>query len=110
MCDACRALEEKGIGVVQYSFPTVKPIDKETILRCAESAEAVFAAEEHNITGGFGSAVAEVMAERGAGIPLHRIGMNDEYCTEVGSQEFLREEYGLSSERITEYILDKINR
>ena len=38
--------------------------------------------------------MAEVMAERGAGIPLHRIGMNDEYCTEVGSQEFLREEYG----------------
>lgn len=110
VCDACRALEEKGIGVVQYSFPTVKPIDKETILRCAESAEAVFTVEEHNITGGFGSAVAEVMAERGAGIPLHRIGMNDEYCTEVGSQEFLREEYGLSSEKITEYILDKINR
>ncbi len=110
VCDACKALEEKEIGVVQYSFPTVKPIDKETILRCTESAEAVFTIEEHNITGGFGSAVAEVMAERGTGIPLHRIGMNDEYCTEVGSQEYLREEYGLSSEKITEYILDKINR
>ena len=109
VCDACALLEAKGIGVIQYSFPTVKPIDQETILKCAEETEAVFTVEEHNIMGGFGSAVAEVMAEAGTGSPLYRIGMHDEYCEKVGDQKYLRNEYGLSAAKIEEYILKKIN-
>lgn len=110
VCDACRSLEQKDVGILQYSFPTVKPIDREAIIKCAKDTDAVFTVEEHNITGGFGSAVAEVMAEVACGTPLYRIGLNDEYCTKVGSQQYLRNEYGLSAEKIAEYILDKMNR
>lgn len=110
VCDACRSLEQKDVGILQYSFPTVKPIDREAIIKCAKDTDAVFTVEEHNITGGFGSAVAEVMAEVAGGTPLYRIGLNDEYCTKVGSQQYLRNEYGLSAEKIAEYILDKMNR
>ena len=109
VCDACRELENAGIRVIQYSFPTVKPIDSETITACVKEAAAVFTIEEHNITGGFGSAVAEVMAEAGGAPPLYRIGLHDEYCTKVGSQQYLREEYGLSAEKIAAYIRAKIN-
>lgn len=108
VCDACGKLEEKGIGILQYSFPTVKPIDSETVAKCLRDTEAVFTVEEHNIIGGFGSAAAEVAAELGTGTPLYRIGMNDQYCTVVGTQEYLRNEYGLSAEKIAEYILNKI--
>lgn len=108
VCDACGKLEEKGTGILQYSFPTVKPIDRETITECLKTTEAVFTVEEHNIIGGFGSAAAEVAAELGSGTPLYRIGMNDQYCTMVGTQEYLRNEYGLSAEKIAEFILEKI--
>ena len=109
VCDACRELENAGIRVIQYSFPTVKPIDSETITACVKEAAAVFTIEEHNITGGFGSAVAEGMGEAGGAPPLYRIGLHDEYCTKVGSQQYLREEYGLSAEKIAAYIRAKIN-
>ena len=110
VCDACSFLEQKDVGILQYSFPTVKPIDREAVIKCAKDTDAVFTVEEHNITGGFGSAVAEVMAEVACGTPLYRIGLNDEYCTKVGSKQYLRNEYGLSAEKIAEYILDKMNR
>ena len=108
VCDACQELENAGVRVIQYSFPTVKPIDRDTIADCAKKADAVFTIEEHNIIGGFGSAVAEVMAEMGGAPPLYRIGLHDEYCAKVGSQQYLREEYGLSAEKIAAYIHRKI--
>lgn len=108
VCDACRALEQRGVRVLQYSFPTVKPIDGETIRECMKESEAIFTVEEHNIIGGFGSAVAEVMAEEGGAVPLYRLGMNDEYCTEVGSQQYLRNVYGMSAEKIEETVRQKL--
>ena len=107
VCDACSELERSGIRVIQYSFPTVKPIDRDTIRECAKKADVLFTVEEHNITGGFGSAVAEVLAETPGAPPLYRIGLHDEYCTKVGSQQYLREEYGLSAEKIAAYIRGK---
>lgn len=107
VCDACAILEEQGIGVLQYSFPTVKPIDQEVIRECARAADAVFTVEEHNIIGGFGGAVAEVMAEMGGSAPLYRIGIQDAYCTKVGSQQYLRNEYGISAGKIAEFIMKK---
>ena len=61
--------------------------------------------EEHNIIGGLGSAVAEVLAEEGSNAKLVRIGLEDEYTSIVGTQEYLREQYGLSANQITKKIL-----
>lgn len=97
---ACDMLEEQGIAVEQYSFPTVKPIDSDVIKDCAERFDHIFTVEEHNVVGGFGSAVAEVVAEFGGKAKLHRIGINDFYCIEVGSQAYLREQVGINADGI----------
>ncbi|MGN1139188.1 MAG: transketolase family protein [Ruminococcus sp.] len=101
---ACDMLEEKGIAVEQYSFPTVKPIDRAVIEDCADRFDNIFTVEEHNIVGGFGGAVAEVLAECGGKARLHRIGIDDFYCIEVGSQAYLREQVGINAEGITNRI------
>lgn len=97
---ACDMLEENGIAVEQYSFPTVKPIDRKVIEDCANRFDNIFTVEEHNIVGGFGGAVAEVLAECGVKAKLHRIGIDDFYCIEVGSQAYLREQVGINAEGI----------
>lgn len=97
---ACDMLEQQGIAVEQYSFPTVKPIDRAVIENCANRFDNIFTVEEHNIVGGFGGAVAEVLAECGGKAKLHRIGIDDFYCIEVGSQAYLREQVGINAEGI----------
>lgn len=97
---ACDMLEQQGIAVEQYSFPTVKPIDRKVIEDCANRFDNIFTVEEHNIVGGFGGAVAEVLAECGGKAKLHRIGIDDFYCIEVGSQAYLREQVGINAEGI----------
>ena len=105
---ACQILEEKGITPTVYTFPTVKPLDVKTILECADSHDLIVTCEEHNVVGGFGGAVAEVMAENPSKARLMRIGMSDEYCVKVGNQKYLRNEYGMSGEKIANKILEKI--
>ncbi len=101
---ACDMLEAMGFGTEQYSFPTVKPIDRRVISDCANRFDNIFTVEEHNIVGGFGSAVAEVLAESDGGAKLHRIGINDFYCIEVGSQAYLRKQVGINAEGITKTV------
>ena len=98
-------LTKKGFSPAVYTFPTVKPIDVEQIRECAEQFDYIVTCEEHNIVGGFGSAVAEVMAEmKSRKASLIRIGMNDQYAVLVGNQKYLREKYGMSAEKIAERI------
>ncbi len=106
---ACEELKEKGYNPAVYTFPTVKPIDKETIEKVSREFELVVTCEEHNIVGGFGSAVAEVMAEmRDKKTLLLRIGLNDEYSVRVGNQKYLRQQYGIDAKSIVEQIIEHI--
>ena len=105
---ACEILEKNGINPTVYTFPTVKPLDVKAILECADSHDLIVTCEEHNVVGGFGGAVAEVMAENPSKARLMRIGMSDEYCVKVGNQKYLRNEYGMSGEKIANKILEKI--
>lgn len=108
IAEACEILEESGISPTIYTFPTVKPIDDEVIKKVAESHELIVTCEEHNISGGFGSAVAEVLAELPAHARLIKVGMNDEYSTLVGDQKYLRHQYGMSGKKIAEKILHEV--
>ena len=102
-------LKDQGFSPAVYTFPTVKPIDREVIAKYAAQCDLIVTCEEHNIVGGFGSAVAEVMAEldqRKA--RLLRIGIEDVYSTVVGSQEYLREYYGMDGKSIARKILEQI--
>lgn len=56
-------MQQKGYSPAVYTFPTVKPLDVNVIQKCAKEFDLIVTCEEHNIVGGFGSAVAEVMAE-----------------------------------------------
>ena len=105
---ACDILEQHGIAAEQYSFPTVKPIDKHTIADCAARFDHIFTVEEHNIVGGFGSAVAEVLGESGESVRLHRLGIGDFYCSEVGTQAYLRDFAGISAQKIAQTIEETV--
>jgi len=102
--DAAKLLKDKGLSVAQCSFPTLKPLDKETILEYANKCKIIATVEEHNIIGGLGSAVAEVMAENPSNAKLIRFGLNETYTSIVGKQDYLREQYGISAEKIAQRI------
>lgn len=108
--EACDMLVQKDFDPAVYTFPTVKPIDKEVIEYCSEKFEMIVTCEEHNIMGGFGSAVAEVMAEmKSKKAYLLCVGINDEYSVKVGNQKYLRSQYGIDGQGIVKKIEEKIN-
>jgi transketolase len=103
-------LKEVGIEPALFTFPTVKPIDKEVIKECAAIYDLIVTVEEHNIVGGFGSAVSETVSEiKGMKATVLRIGLDDKYSSIVGSQKYLREYYGISSVNIRNKIVEYLN-
>ncbi len=94
-----------GIAAEIVTFPTIKPIDRAAIADLARRFSVLATVEEHNVVGGFGSAVGEVLAElRHPRARLVRIGLEDRYSSAVGSQEYLRDLYGMSAAKIAERV------
>lgn len=108
VADAEAILAEHDIYPAVYTFPTVKPIDRAAIVRCAVDFDMIVTVEEHNIVGGFGSAVAEVLAELPERASLLRIGIHDTYSSIVGSQKYLRSQFGLDSGGIATQVLEAL--
>lgn len=108
VADAEAILAEHDIYPAVYTFPTVKPIDRAAIARCAADFDMIVTVEEHNIVGGFGSAVAEVLAELPERARLLRIGIHDTYSSIVGSQKYLRSQFGLDSVGIATQVLEAL--
>lgn len=103
--EAAQCLHKSGYDVGVYSVPTLKPIDRETIAHCARQSKLIVTVEEHNIFGGLGSAVAEIMAETpGTRAILRRVGMRDAFAKVVGTQEFLKKTYCMDADGIIEDI------
>ena len=107
--DAAQKLEEKGISVRLISMPFIKPIDKKVILEAAKETKAIFTIEEHNIIGGLGTAIAEVLAESDESISFKRIALPDAFPSEIGGWAYLRKLYGLSPEGMVETVFKKYN-
>ena len=98
---AAERLAKFGIHAQVLSMHTIKPVDTEVILSAANETKGIITIEEHNIIGGLGSAVAEVLAEMSClYVPFKRIALSDLFSQVVGSQEYLRTIYGLSVENI----------
>lgn len=89
------------------NMPTLKPIDREGIIQQADKHRLLVTVEDHNIIGGLGSAVSEVLAEQGCGTPLLRIGINDQFV-ESGSPADLYEKYGLTAQCLVRRIQSHI--
>ena len=96
---ASELLAAKGISARVINIHTIKPLDKEIILKAAAETGAIVTAEEHNIIGGLGSAVAEAVCE-GNPVPVLRVGTNDCYG-HSGKVPPLLEMYGLTPESIS---------
>ncbi len=96
--EAAKELEDKGISVDLINIHTIKPIDKEAIIKSAEKTGAVLTVEEHSIFGGLGDAVANVLV-RNYPVPMEYVGINDQFG-ESGTAEELFEKYGLTPENI----------
>lgn len=98
-------LKQHNLKARLVSMPTLKPIDRNIILRSVRKTGAIFTIEEHLLTGGLGSAVAEIIAERGQKILFKRFALPDCFVKKVGGQACLRKANGLSVEKITGRIL-----
>lgn len=94
---ALEAAENRNITVINMS--TIKPLDKETILQHCQDVESIITCEDHNIIGGLGSAVAEVMAENNINAVLKRIGIEDKFGMS-GDPDELASLYNISTESI----------
>ncbi len=101
---AAEVLAAEGVQAHVLDMHTVKPIDAAAIEDAVARTRMVFTAEEHNVVGGLGGAVAEVMAELRSAVPLRRLGVPDIYAA-IGPQEGLLEKYGVTGPRIAEAVL-----
>jgi len=97
---AARALDADGVGSIVLHVPTIKPLDEAAVLSAAKRAGTVITIEEHQIAGGFGSAIAEYLSSAYP-VPVTRMGINDEFG-QSGEPNELLEHYGLSAAHIAE--------
>ena len=98
---AADTLQAEGISARVVNMATIKPIDKDLILACAAETGAIVTAEEHNIIGGLGSAVAEVLVESGKPVPMLRVGVEDTFGRSGPALELL-DLYGLTAPHIVD--------
>ena len=104
--EAAKILEDEGISVRVINMATIKPIDAEIIVKAAKETGAIVTAEEHNIIGGLGSAVSEVLCEN-CPVPLKRVGTEDVFG-QSGKPAELFELYGLTKENIVKQVKEVI--
>ena len=105
---AARDLEKKGIKVKVMNLATIKPIDRSGIIALAKETKHIVTVEEHQVMGGMGSAVAEVLAEEFP-VPIEFIGVKDKFG-QSGTPLELIEHYGTGREAIKDAIQKVLNR
>ncbi|MFH1577258.1 MAG: transketolase family protein [Candidatus Margulisiibacteriota bacterium] len=106
--EAAEELQKKGVDCRVVNLHTIKPIDKQLIIKCAEETGAVVTAEEHSILGGLGGAVAEVLVEN-ACVPMARVGVKDMFG-ESGQPAELLVKYGLTPNDIIAAVRNVLKR
>ncbi len=107
-CIACDELKEEGINVRLVNMASIKPIDKDCIIAAAKETGAIITVEDHQINGGLGSAVAEVLVEN-CPVPMKRVAIPDTF-TESGEHYELIDKYGMSVADIKAAVKETIAR
>lgn len=103
------ALARDGIGARVLNMHTVKPIDRDAVIRAAQETGRILAVEEHSVIGGLGSAVAEIVAEFGVG-QVRRVGIPDRFVTEIAPHQELLSICGLDAEGVEAAARELIGR
>ncbi|MDA9208904.1 hypothetical protein N9P03_01740 [bacterium] len=96
---AAETLASAGIEARVVDMASIKPIDADLILESAATTGAIVTVENHNIIGGLGSAVAEVLMDEGIGLQFKRVGIQDQFC-EGGTTPYLMDKFGLNAPAI----------
>jgi len=103
---AAEDLDKNNISCKVVSMHTIKPIDNALIQDCVKNSKGIISLEEGNITGGLGSAILEACSKNGEfPLKIKILGINDEYVSIVGSQEYLRDSVGISKRFIVNAVL-----
>ncbi len=98
--DAAALLADSGIQATVVSVPSIRPCDTKALLAAVKGCKAVITVEEHNINGGLGSLVAEVLAEAGAGVVLKRLGIPDGEYAAAADRGWMRQHHGFDAQSI----------
>ncbi len=101
--DAALILKNKGVNATVVDMHTIKPLDTQLLDDIFKKYKLVVTVEEHNIIGGLGSAVAEYKCDNDLDVRVTRIGVND-FFGKLGSQRYIWEQHGLTSEQIADKI------
>ena len=96
---AAKELDEKGVGSIVVNVPTIKPLDEISILHLANETEKVVTVENHQVYGGFGSAISELISSSSRPLPIKFIGVKDKFG-QSGTPEELLEYYELDKKAI----------
>jgi transketolase len=109
--EAAKVLREKGISCRVVDMFSIKPLDRDLVSKCARETGAVATAEEHNIVGGLGGAVSEVVVETYP-VPVKRVGVRDMFGESARDEEIdtLLERYGLTATEIAKAVLEARSR
>ena len=105
---AADLLSQQGIDATVIDMFSIKPLDIETLIEAAKATGAVVTAENHNVNGGLGSAVAEALAEHYP-VPLYRVGVRERFG-QVGQTDYLKTVYGLDAQTIVREVERVIKR
>jgi len=106
--DVVNKLRKNGHDFKLISMHTLKPIDGKALFEQVQGMKAVFTLEEHNIIGGLGSAIAEILNEAGYHGKFKRIAIPDEYPSEVGEAEYFRKKYRIAAKEVFDDIIKQI--
>jgi len=107
--EAAKQLEEGGLGAVVINLHTIKPIDEQTLIHFSKITGAVVTVEEHQIMGGMGSAVSEMLSKNFP-VPMEFIGVKDSFGESAKNYNDLWKKFGLKKENIIEAVKKAILR
>jgi transketolase len=106
--EAAKLLEMDGISVRVVNMSTIKPLDLDMVIKCADETKGIVTVEDHNIFGGLGSAVAEVLVQHNP-VPMEFVGVQDSFG-ESGEPDELAEKYGIDHKAIIKNVHQLLER
>ncbi|CAN7186298.1 transketolase [Rhizobium sp. LjRoot30] len=106
---AAEPLKSRGVGIHHLHVSTLKPFDREGLIKAAKGKKGVVTLENHTINGGLGSLVAEILAEEGLGVKLRRLGLQDTFA-HGASKPYLMKKYKLDASALVAAIGDVLGK
>jgi transketolase len=108
--DLSRHLEQHAIDAGIMDLFAIKPLNAPLIIQAIKKARTVITIEEHNLIGGIGSAISELMTDHHLQVPLKRYGIRDIYCTRYGDREWMHAYFGIDVPTMLAETVDWLHR